>query len=117
MTSGFPLLLEIDRGTKGPKQFKKHLSSRIDFVHSKKYEEMFGEKTVTIIYLSVSEFAEKRRKQIVIWAHEVLEEHNMGMANIFRFVSLIYDQIYVTDLFKTFPFAGDRLPPENNYYK
>jgi hypothetical protein len=99
----FPIFLEIDRGTMYRQRFKKHVSSRIEFVRSGGYAKLFGTKAVMILYATTGEreeYKETRVKALRAWTKEVLTEMNLpSWAGIFRFGAVSF-----ADMYKSLPF-------------
>src|SRR4051812_6109459 len=101
----FPILLEIDRGMEYQNHFKQHVQGRIELIGSGKYAEVFGEKSVTIAYVTTGDRASFRQTRLTTmrkWTREVLADlHKERWAGIFRFTSLEHEMIYKTPLFDT----------------
>jgi hypothetical protein len=99
----FGILLEIDRGHLYQKRFKEHILSRIEFVGSGLYEEMFGTKAVLIAYVTAGDrpsHLEARRKTMCAWTNDLLNELDMEKwASMFRFHALAVDEMYTSPLF------------------
>jgi hypothetical protein len=94
----FPVLLEIDLGTENIKKFKEHIMSRIDFIQSGKYEEVFELPVVTIAYLNISN--ETRQKAMIKWTEELLKDMKMQeWGQIFRIGYIQPQEIYNVALF------------------
>jgi len=70
------LLVEIDRGTEYRERFKQHISTRLVFIESGKYEEIFEEKAVQVVYIVVGEkrYRETRKRTMIQWTQEVLQK-------------------------------------------
>jgi hypothetical protein len=102
--TSFPILLEIDRGMEYQQNFKKHVTSRIEFIRSGEYKKMFGIDAVTIAYATTSdmpEYRETRRRAMCAWTQEVLKElRKENWARIFRFHSLSLQNIYAPAIFE-----------------
>lgn len=100
----FPVLLEIDRGTMFRARFKRHVVSRIEFVRSGGYSQMFGRKGALIAYATTGqtgEIREGRRKALCLWTKEALKETGReSWGQIFRFHSLALRDIYKSALFE-----------------
>src|SRR3954452_9216463 len=100
----FPILLEIDRGTEYQQKFKQHIRARIEFIRSGAYREMFGTQAVMIVYATtgdIPEYRETRRTAMCNWTREVLiEQKREKWASIFRFGSLVLDEMYAMPLFE-----------------
>jgi hypothetical protein len=95
----FPVLLEIDRGTMYRQRFKRHVRSRIEFVRSGAYEKVFGTKAVMIVYVTTgerAEYMEARRRALVEWTREVLEEMRRPWGAMFRFCGVSFAKLYET---------------------
>ncbi len=99
----FPVLLEIDRGMEYSRKFKQHVRSRIVFIESGQYKQVFGRQAVRVVYITTGEtpeYRETRRKAMTAWTREVLAERNMqSWSSLFYFGSLIFDEIYETGFF------------------
>jgi hypothetical protein len=99
----YPVLLEVDRGTEYQQKFKQHIRSRIEFIRSGAYKEMFGVEWVTIAYVTTGETAayrETRRRTMCSWAWEVLrEQQREEWASIFRFHELPLEGVYKSPMF------------------
>ena len=100
----FPVLLEIDRGTKGGETFKRDIRSRIAFVESGEYRRIFRTEAVVIAYAATGpsgELSEGRRKALASWTMEALREAGReDWAPVFRFCSLSFGDIYASPLFE-----------------
>jgi hypothetical protein len=98
-----PVLLEIDRGSEYKQKYIHHLLSRIAFIKSGEYKKVFGTEAVIIAYATTGETAryrETRRKSMCAWAQQVLAElHMENWSHIFRFASVVFDELYTTPLF------------------
>lgn len=98
-----PVLLEIDRGTEYQQKFKQHVRSRIEYVRSGAYQEVFGTAAVLIAYATTGEtpaYRETRRAAMCAWTAEVLAEQGRdAWASVFRFCSLTREMLYETPLF------------------
>jgi len=97
------LIVEIDRGTEYQERFKQHISTRLAFIESGKYEEFFGEKAVQIVYIVVGEkrYRETRRKTMVQWTQEVLKEQELeNWGVLFKFTDIGFEEIYGANLFE-----------------
>lgn len=101
---GFPVLLEIDRGTMYRERFKAHVASRIAFVRSGAYQRMLGTEAVVIAYATTGQAGEAhegRRKALCSWTQEVLrEQQRERWADVFRFASVSLAGIYKSGLFE-----------------
>lgn len=99
----FPVILEIDRGMEYSRKFKQHVRSRIAFIESGQYKQVFGRQAVRVVYITTGEtpdYRETRRKAMTTWTREVLAEKNMqSWSSLFYFGSLIFDEIYDTEFF------------------
>jgi hypothetical protein len=100
----FPVLLEIDRGTMYRQRFKRHVSSRIEFVSSGEYRRVFGQEAVLVAYATTGatgEHSEGRRKALCSWTMEALRDSGReSWADAFRFCSLSYGAIYEKHFFE-----------------
>jgi hypothetical protein len=95
-------LLEIDRGTEYQERFKRHIASRLEFVKSGAYEQMFGERSVTVVYVAVGDlpYRETRRRTMLLWTREVLEELELeNWGSMFKFCDVGLD-VYGANLFE-----------------
>jgi hypothetical protein len=99
----FPVLLEIDRGMEYSRKFKQHVRSRIAFIESGQYKQVFGRQAVRVVYITTGEtpeYRETRRKAMTAWTREVLAEKSMeNWSSLFYFGSLVFDEIYETGFF------------------
>jgi hypothetical protein len=99
----FPVLLEIDRGMEYSRKFKQHVRSRIAFIESGQYKNVFGRQAVRVAYITTGEtpeYRETRRKAMTTWTREVLAEKQMeSWSSLFYFGSLVFDEIYETGFF------------------
>jgi len=99
----FPVLLEIDRGMEYSRKFKQHVRSRIAFIESGQYKNVFGRQAVRVAYITTGEtpeYRETRRKAMVNWTREVLAEKKMeSWSSLFYFGSLVFEEIYETGFF------------------
>jgi hypothetical protein len=99
----FPVLLEIDRGTMYRERFKRHVRSRIEFVERGEYRRIFGTEAVVVAYAATGpsgELSEGRRSALCAWTMEALREAGReDWANVFRFCSLSFGEIYASPLF------------------
>jgi Replication-relaxation len=99
----YPIWLEIDCGSKHSLRLKRDLHNRIEFIRSGEYKKMFQTDAVLIAYVTTGErpeYRETRRHAMCAWTSEVLKE--LGKENwshIFRFTSVVFDEIYTTPLF------------------
>jgi hypothetical protein len=100
----FPILLEIDRGTEYRQKFKRHVQSRIEFIRSGGYKELFGMEWVTIAYVTTGErpdYRESRLRAMCEWTREVLEElQEEDWASVFLFSTLSLDEMYSPIIFQ-----------------
>ncbi|MGH9876934.1 MAG: replication-relaxation family protein [Nitrososphaerales archaeon] len=98
-----PVLLELDRGTEHQLRFKQHLRSRIAFIQTGAYRQLFHTNAVVIAYVTTGqtpEYPETRRRAISAWTNQIL--HELGKpswASIFRICSTTLDDIYHTPFF------------------
>lgn len=100
---GFPLLLEVDRGTMYRQRFKRHVASRIEFMRSGGYKRLFGTEAVLIAYVATggTETEEGRRRALCSWTMEVLKEQRRERwARTFLFGSVAFGAIYERQLFE-----------------
>jgi Replication-relaxation len=99
----FPILLEVDRGMEYSRKFMRHVRSRIEFIRSGEYKKMFQTDAVLIAYLTTGERPEyraTRRAAMCAWAQDVLAElHMENWANIFRFTSVLLEELYISPIF------------------
>jgi hypothetical protein len=97
------IMLEIDRGSEYRQKYIHHLLSRIAFIKSGAYRNLFETEAVVIAYVTTGdrpEYRETRRKAMCRWTQEVLAElHMENWSNIFRFSSVQFDQLYTTTIF------------------
>jgi hypothetical protein len=96
------VLVEIDRGTEYQERFKRHIASRLEFVKSGAYEQMFGERSVTVVYVAVGDlpYRETRRRTMLLWTREVLEELELeNWGSMFKFCDVGLD-VYEANLFE-----------------
>ena len=86
------------------KRFKEHIRSRILFYQEGGYSRMFGSESVRIYYATTGqapEYRERRRQTMCLWTRQVLEElHLQDWADVFRFASLEFDNLYDLTLFE-----------------
>ena len=98
-----PVLLEIDRGTEYKERFQDHVRSRLEFVRSGAYRELFGTEWVTIAYATAGQTlpqGQARRQSMCAWTWELLRElRKERWAGNFRFTSVSYDSLYQLPLF------------------
>ena len=105
-----PVALEIDLGSENLAKFKQHIASRINFIQSGQYEEVFGTRAVLIVYLVIgdkesAEWLKERAERLRQWTKETLRD--MGLDNwigIFKFASFPIEGIYKLELFTEFLF-------------
>jgi hypothetical protein len=99
----YPILLEIDRGTEYQQRFKHHIATRIEFIRSGEYQKIFGEKAVTVAYVTTGdtlEYRKTRLKAMQTWTNEVLKEQKReNWASTFRFSEVALDEVYSAPLF------------------
>jgi hypothetical protein len=99
----FPVILEIDRGMEYSRKFKQHVRSRIAFIESGQYKQVFGRQAVRVVYITTGEtpeYRETRRKAMTTWTCEVLAEKKMeNWSSLFYFGSLVFEEIYDTGFF------------------
>ena len=78
--------------------FKEHVRSRIDFLQSGQYEEIFQEPSVMIVYLTT--VSDSRRTLMTKWTEELLTELDIkAWAAIFKFGYVEENAIYELGLF------------------
>lgn len=98
-----PCWIEIDRGTEMGRVFRSHVRSRVIFLQSGAYRELFQAPGATICYLTAGERPEylaSRRKAICRFIMEVLQELGKeSWASIFRVCSVVPEELYSTPLF------------------
>jgi hypothetical protein len=98
-----PVLLEVDRGSEYQHKFKKHIWSRIEFIKSGKYQEIFQSRGCVIAYVTTGElpeYREARARAMRQWASEILREMNMrNWGSILRFTSVIRKEMFKAPLF------------------
>jgi len=99
----FPVLLEIDRGTEYQRRFKEHVLSRVEFIRSGGYERLFGERAVTVAYVTTGDrpsYRETRLGTMRAWTREALEASGRGSwASVFRFSAVAHEELFSTPLF------------------
>jgi hypothetical protein len=83
-----PVLLEIDRGSEQQKYFKRHVTSRLEFIKPNGgYKRMFDTNAVTIAYATTGNA--RRLQTMLTWTEEVLSDlDRKKWASVFRFCSL-----------------------------
>jgi hypothetical protein len=100
----YQILLEIDRGMEYQAKFKRHVKARLSFLESGVYTEVFGLRPVMVAYLTTGqrpEYRESRREAMTRWTQEVLQEMKMeDWAGIFRFTSVVFDDVYHQGIFE-----------------
>jgi hypothetical protein len=100
----FPVMIELDHGMEHQQKFKRHIQAKIEFIRSGQYVKLFGTQAVLIAYITtgqIPESRERRRKTMALWTKEVLEELNLkNWASIFRFHSLVLENIYNQSIFE-----------------
>ena len=82
-----PVLLEIDRGTQDQAKFRERVESRIEFIRSGAYRELFETEAVTIAYATTGEtpeYRETRRRAMCAWTKEVLKNELGSPARLWR---------------------------------
>jgi Replication-relaxation len=98
-----PLWIEIDRGTEQGRRFREHLSSRIAFIQSSSYRELFHTNAVVIAYVTIGdkpEYGETRRKAMCRWTMEVLTNlHLQNWSHLFHYTSVECGDLYSTPIF------------------
>ena len=99
----FPVLLEIDRGTEYQRRFKEHVLARVEFIRSGGYERLFGERAVTVAYVTTGDrpsYRETRLGTMRAWTREALEAAGRGSwAPVFRFTAVAHEELFSTPLF------------------
>lgn len=103
-----PIWLEVECGTKGSHRFKRDLLNRIEFIQSGEFRKLFEAPGATIAYVTPAEHSSAEhssyRKAICRWTQEFLSDLEIeNWANIFRFTSVVFDEIYTTPLFLEAP--------------
>jgi hypothetical protein len=100
----YQILLEIDRGTEYQAKFKAHVKARLSLIESNAYKEVFGVKAVMVAYVTTGqspEYRDARLEAMTRWTQEVLAELGMeDWAGIFRFTSVVLDEIYDQGIFE-----------------
>ena len=85
-------------------KFKRHVKARLSFLESGAYTEVFGVRSVMVVYLTTGqrpEYRETRREAMTRWTKEVLQELKMeDWAGIFRFTSVDLGDIYEQGIFE-----------------
>lgn len=98
-----PVLFEIDRGMEFKQKFTHHIRSRIAFIRSGAYKNMFQTDAVLIAYLTTGErpeYRETRRRAMCAWTQDVLADLRMeNWSSIFRFASVVFDELYTSPVF------------------
>ena len=98
-----PVAIEIDAGTEHGRRFRQHVRSRLLFIQSGAYRQLFHTNAVLICYVTTGqtpEYRETRRKAMCRFTMEVLKELNKeSWASIFRFTSTTFEDIYQTPFF------------------
>jgi hypothetical protein len=98
-----PLWIEVDRGTEQGGRFREHLRSRIDFIKSGGYRELFHTNAVVIAYVTIGdrpEYGETRRKAMCRWTMEVLTNlHLQNWSHLFHYTSVKCRELYSTPIF------------------
>jgi len=99
----FPVLLEIDRGTEYQRRFKEHVLARVEFIRSGGYERLFGERAVTVAYVTTGDrpsYRETRLGTMRTWTKEALEASGREQwASVFRFCSVAHEELFSIPLF------------------
>ena len=99
----FPILLEIDRGTEYQRRFKEHVLSRVEFIRSGGYARLFGERAVTVAYVTTGDrpsYRETRLQTMRVWSREVLEAAGRGSwGSVFRFTAVAHEELFSMPLF------------------
>ncbi|MGH8651191.1 MAG: hypothetical protein ACREUI_00425 [Burkholderiales bacterium] len=98
-----PVLLELDRGTEHQLRFKQHVRSKIAFIQTGAYRQLFHTNAVVIAYVTTGQtpdYQRTRRKAICRFTMEVLKELGKeSWASIFRITSTSLEHIYETPFF------------------
>jgi hypothetical protein len=98
-----PVLLEIDRGREYKDAFKEHVRSRIEFIKSGAYGQMFEGKGCVIAYATTGELPEYRESRLTAmcgWTMDVLSEMQIkDWASILRFGAVVRKTMFETPLF------------------
>jgi hypothetical protein len=82
-----PVMLEIDRASEQQKFFKRQIHARALFLANGGYKKLFGTNKGVIAFATTGN--ETRRKSMMKWTKEVLDELNMkNLTPRFRFCSL-----------------------------
>jgi hypothetical protein len=99
---GFPLWIEIDRGTETKAKFQQLVLNRINFIRSKGYETYFGTAAVVCCYLAVGATMDYRIRRLHTmreWTAAVLAEQQLDdWAALFRFSTIdecLYDTLMI----------------------
>ena len=90
-TQGFPLWIEIDRGTESRAKFQQLLLHRLQLVITKGYEAYFYEPYILLVYLAVGnpEYRAKRLETMLKYTQDLLTVQNLtAWASLFRFGAL-----------------------------
>jgi hypothetical protein len=100
-----PVLLEVDRGTAYKHKFQEQIAARLEFIKAGGvYSRLFRKTEVTIVYVTTGEtegFRESRRRAMCVWTEEVLKERRKASwAQVFRFGSVPFEEIYEAGLFE-----------------
>jgi hypothetical protein len=98
-----PILVEIDRGSEYKHSFKKHIWSRIEFIRTGAYQEMFSSRGCMVAYATTGErpeYREARVRAMRAWTREILEEMNMeDWGSILRFAAIERKKMFESRLF------------------
>lgn len=98
-----PTWIELDRGTEHQLRFKQHVRSRIAFIQSGSYRQLFHTNAVVIAYVTTGqtpEYRETRRKAMCTWINQTLHElAKESWASVFRMASTTLEDIYETPFF------------------
>jgi hypothetical protein len=90
-TQGFPLWIEVDRGTESQAKFQQLLLHRLKLVITKGYEAYFDESYILLVYLAVgtAEYRARRLETMLTYTQELLtEQHLTAWSSLFRFAAL-----------------------------
>jgi hypothetical protein len=94
----YGVLFELDRGMEYQEKFKQHVRGRIEFIRSRKYQEVFGVPGVIVSYVTTGQtpdYRTSRMKTMNLWTQQVLEELNLkNWGTLFRFASVEFDLLY-----------------------
>jgi hypothetical protein len=98
-----PVWLEVDRGTEFKPRFMRHVHSRIEYIRSGAYRNMFHTEAVIIAYVTTGdrpEYRQTRQKAMCEWTQEVLADLRLAnWSSIFRISSVVFEDLYTSPLF------------------